>query len=369
MSMAGLSKRYYASIGAVLCLAGLIILQLMLKKPIVLNAVNQKEPNEVGTTPYFQELCQRNDILPLPLKCSDVSNTNTTNTDYSNVTRFLDCYNEIAENTTKTINFFAFAHGDTYLDMLPLYAFFALSSNQDSVVEMVVQNQTDFLQTHAKELVWIMNHFGIDSVCVRNMQPNITQRTNTSNTWRYLEPPVRHAQYTYIGDVDIFLTESVLDPKRMDQMKTWNIPYSNIIRPNTHRLTGVMLMRTNDFYTPKLLELQQTMTDVTGNDETVLYKIVNASGIGLPRLLNASDDDSLYQYRPLHGAHLTTSRGPGKRMCLTNFHDEHFCGLLSTRWLNEFLCLVSNNIVMDAIQKISTQMKLKMTHKNRTKCS
>jgi hypothetical protein len=148
--MARLSK-LYASIGVVLICAGLIILQPMLKKPIFLNDVNQKEPNEVGTMLYFQELCQCNDILPLPLKCSDVLNTNIT-TDYSNVTHFLDCHDEIVENTTKTINFFAFAHGDAYLDMLPLYAFFALSLNQDLVVEMVVQNQTDFLQTHSRNL-------------------------------------------------------------------------------------------------------------------------------------------------------------------------------------------------------------------------
>jgi hypothetical protein len=63
----------------------------------------------------------------------------------------------------------------------------------------------------------------------------------------------------------------------------------------------------------------------------------------LPPLLNASDDDddddddSLYQYCPIHGNNLTASRGLGKRMCLTNFNEKHFCSLLSTHWLNKFL--------------------------------
>ena len=51
-------------------------------------------------------------------------------------------------------------------------------------------------------------------LCVfETWQPNVIQRTEISNTWRYLEKPVRHAQYTYIGDVDIFLTESVLETR------------------------------------------------------------------------------------------------------------------------------------------------------------
>ena len=49
---------------------------------------------------------------------------------------------------------------------------------------------------------------------------------------------------TYMADVDIFLTESVLDPKRFKQMSFHNIPHSNIIHINTTMLTGVMLADT-----------------------------------------------------------------------------------------------------------------------------
>lgn len=365
-----LHHRKCVIMGACLCLAGLGTLQLNVRRPILVDEITEKERDEVGCTPYFQALCKRSDILPLPLNCSRVSNANLTDdADYSRLPLFLDCYNNISAKTAKTVNFFSFAHGDVYLDMLPLYAFFALSSNPNSVVEMVVKNQTDFYLKHAKELMWIMAHFDSSSVCVRNMAHNVIQRTEISNTWRYLEKPVRHAQYTYIGDVDIFMTESVLDDTmRMDQMKTWNIPYSNIVRPNTTRLTGVMLMRTDDFYTPKLLELQQTV-NAKGNDEMVLYRIVNASRIGLPP--DASDDDLLSKYRPLHGVHLSTNRGPGKSMCLSNFksHLMWWCVFLSTPLLEELLCVASSNIVMDSIHKITTQMKHNMTHKTKRICS
>ena len=51
-------------------------------------------------------------------------------------------------------------------------------------------------------------------------------------------------KYTYMADVDIFLTESLLDPKRFKQMSFHNIPHSNIIHINTTMLTGVMLADT-----------------------------------------------------------------------------------------------------------------------------
>jgi len=47
-----------------------------------------------------------------------------------------------------------------------------------------------------------------------------------------------HAKYSYISDIDILLMESpISDAMKLEQMKQYNLPYSNIIRPNTTRLT------------------------------------------------------------------------------------------------------------------------------------
>lgn len=245
--------------------------------------------------------------------------------------------------------------------MLPLYAFFALSSTPDAVVEMVVSDPSAaFIDNHAAKLSWLLAEFGSDSLCARNMFPNMQNRTKTSNTYRFLEQPVRNATFTYIGDVDIFLTQSVLDPRRLQQMQRNNIPYSNIIRPNTTRLTGLMLLHTRDFYTPELLQAQQDL-DANGNDEEFLYQLVNASGLGLPGTNET--------YRPAHGLHLSTNRGPGKRICLPDFeNDTRWCHVLSMPRLQEFLCIINsvnqhmneNLLLLDAIAQVSLQMESNM---------
>ena len=312
---------------------------------------------QIGTTPYFETLCRRNDIISLPLQCSATS----ANRDGGNATMLsslLDCHDD--NSTEKMVNFFSFAHGQKYVDVLPLYTFFALQTNQDSVVEMVVENRDEFIVNHARELAWLLDAFGSSSFCVRHVASKTMQQTKIANTYRFLERPVRRAKYTYIGDVDIFLNESVLDPKRLEQMKIWNIPYSNVIRPMTTRLTGVMLVKTEEFYTPALLSEQQEM-DAKGNDEMFLYKIVNASGIGLP---GTNVSDPLATYRPLHGLHLSNNRGPGKRMCLPNFEpkDEGWCTVLATPRLSEFLCLDGSKIILESLAKVSQQMEKNMTH-------
>ena len=92
-----LHHRKCVIMGACLCLAGLGTLQLNVKRPILVDEITEKERYEVGSTPYFQALCKRNDILPLPLNCSGVSNANLTDdADYSRLPLFLDCYNNIS---------------------------------------------------------------------------------------------------------------------------------------------------------------------------------------------------------------------------------------------------------------------------------
>ena len=330
-----------------------------------LKGTGNKKParHEIGSTSYFQDLCKRDDILSLPLDCN-VQKNSTINE--SSLSSLLDCYS-MQSLTNKTVNFFSVAHGDTYVRMLPLYAFFALFSNPNSVVEMVVVDREGFVLNHAEELLWLLNHFGSSSVCVRHVAPSTLNKTKTSNTFRFLEHPVITATYTYLADTDIFLTESVVDPLRLKQMEYWNIPYSNIIRPNQLRLTGVMLLRTDEFYTPKLLSIQQDM-EAKGNDEVVLYKLVNSSGMGLP---GTNYSDPMATYRPLHGVHLSTNRGPGKRMCLPSFaggNRQDWCRLLSTPLLDKFLCISKENIILESISKIQIQLQYNMTLVGKNYC-
>lgn len=119
------------------------------------------------------------------------------------------------------VNFFAPALKTHYEDMLLMYAHFALSSNPNSVVEMVVREKGSFIRRNRQAFSYLATHFA-DAICVREQNP-IWQTSKFKrlmpNSIRFLEVPVVQAKYAYIADTDILLTESVLDPERLQQMR------------------------------------------------------------------------------------------------------------------------------------------------------
>lgn len=68
------------------------------------------------------------------------------------------------------INFFSSAVGEKYENVLPMYAFYALHSNENSIVEMVVKNATHFVERKYNLLKWLsefaLRHSG--QICVRD---------------------------------------------------------------------------------------------------------------------------------------------------------------------------------------------------------
>lgn len=67
----------------------------------------------------------------------------------------------------KKVNFLAAADGP-HIDFLILYATFALRSNADSFVEIVVRDREKFILDKAEALSSILQAFGKETVCVRN---------------------------------------------------------------------------------------------------------------------------------------------------------------------------------------------------------
>ena len=323
----------------------------------------------------------------------NAQNRNTTNEQKpSPINSSLLCDNEVLLNTEGAfeeehlrhlrpdVNFFASAVGDKYEDILPMYVFYALTAHNDNnnsnhknngkaVAEIVVPDAERFIQRNEMALKFLQTKFSfsimtssssnnnnserktilpVPAICVRDYNRNWRDRTKTTNTWRFLETPIRKsARYTYIGDIDVFLLESpVYDPLRMQQMKEWNLPYSNIVRSYTRqppRLTGLMLVNTDKFYT-KSLSLAQNEVGASGNDEAFLYRIVQKAGFGVPPehstnvVVTENNNNvtvSLSKYRPSHGAHLSFNRGPYKKMCLV-VNQEAFKLLLSIECLEEY---------------------------------
>ena len=107
------------------------------------------------------------------------------------------------EQPETMVNFLSSAVGEKYEDILPMYAFYALSSHRSirACVEIVVQDSVNFVERHKASLAWLQDNFSFNdagAVCVRNYSSNHINRTRVPNTWRFLEVPSRPAKYTYM---------------------------------------------------------------------------------------------------------------------------------------------------------------------------
>ena len=237
------------------------------------------------------------------------------------------------------INIFAAAIGDIYERLIPFYAFFALSSNIDAVVEVVVTNTSSFIQRNARVLDWLLTEFG-RSICVRNLHLPLGKLPGLMrNTARFLEVPVVPSKYTYIGDTDILMFESVLhDSLRLEQMALSKLPYSNIVRNGTKKLTGLLLVDTKAFYSAPYREMIKKLIHPKsmlwkGNDEVILYSMVQKIH-GLP---DWDEDASFRTYRPVLGLHLSPNRIHNKVLGISSSVQE-WCKILTARSLADFLC-------------------------------
>jgi len=204
-----------------------------------------------------------------------------------------------------TVNFLACAIGETYEALLPPFTFFALKSNPNAFVELVVRDPHAFLEAHGKALD------GIASICGKHFmvrQFQHAQNKHIPNVYRFFEVPEVKATYTFITDVDIVVLDNIVAayaPKWEGNIR----PYINFVRPKAHRLTGVHFVHTERYYTNKMLDMQLAYYEQNkaDNDEIVLYKLCARAHSILAKE---------HQWRKIGGIHFSPNRGAGKAMDL-----------------------------------------------------
>lgn len=205
------------------------------------------------------------------------------------------------------INFLAYAidlnDGYTYENFLIPFLFFCLLHNKNSHVEIIVLEPYKFKNRYQDEINYIKkinNNFLI-------RKPQYKINNNNPNTYRFFESPTVKSQFTYISDVDIMYLEEIL-PKYLN---TWpqNLPYHNIVRPLTNRLSGLIMVKNNEYYTKEFLNIQKKIYDmnINKNDEMILYDMCKEVH-GLP--------DYSFTYRSIFGIHFSPNRGLNKKMML-----------------------------------------------------
>ena len=157
------------------------------------------------------------------------------------------------------INFIASAYDkpqkQTYSSFLIPFAFFALLTNVNSHVEIIVENVNDFKKMFLKELI-ALEKFN-KNFLIRC--PRFKKNKHIPNTYRFFETPNIEAEYTYIADIDIMFLESDIVNK---YKSFWpqGLPYNNILRnKDSVRLTGVHMIKTEEYFTKEFILTQQKL--------------------------------------------------------------------------------------------------------------
>ena len=196
----------------------------------------------------------------------------------------------------KKICFFTVATGRWKMFILP-YIFSVLYFNKDAFVEVL----TRFEDVFTEGIVPLAEMFNYNFK-IRELPAIDPARKLPDAALRFVLEPQIKCEYTYIGDVDILVLQSGISKYHEDIMAEANSCYSNIVRPNNvRRFTGLHVVKSQPYY-DATRELRDTISIKHGNDEMLLYEIVEKC-IGDPLLYT---NEKICE----HGFHLSLMREP-----------------------------------------------------------
>lgn len=190
-----------------------------------------------------------------------------------------------------------------YECFIPLYVYFASKHNPDADFEFLVKD----LDNQFEQLIFkFKKEFNINNLKLRSYDNNIS-----AITYRFLEEPITKCKYTYIGDIDLFITENILK-FHLNEMKKYDTIYDNKIRLENHDyLSGLHFVKTDEWYEKtketrkKYFNKIDSTKNNTENCERILKNIVLESNI---KLLDNVKENTFN--RPAHGIHISLSRVP-----------------------------------------------------------
>ena len=196
----------------------------------------------------------------------------------------------------KRICFFTVATDRWKMFILP-YIFSVLYFNKDACLELLTR-KTDIDPQALGILTGMFRNYFV----IRELPEVEGPRKIPDAGLRFvLEPNIR-LEYTYIGDVDILVLQSGISNYHEEIINASGGYYSNIVRPNNvRRFTGLHVVKTQPYY-DATRAMRETVKCLHGNDEMLLYEIVEKC-IGDPRLY---PNTKICE----HGFHLSLMREP-----------------------------------------------------------
>jgi hypothetical protein len=197
------------------------------------------------------------------------------------------------------INFLTTAEDKHIMFVIP-YIYNILTRVPDSFAEIYVPDSAQWIKGNKSAYEALRDYN--ESFVILDLPEFAPKRKITPNTKRFLiESVIKESDVTYIGDVDILIFDPDIEQFHTKQMTANNTCFSNIVRQNTNRLTGLHGVHTKDWY-EKTRKIRNKIKD-TGCDEQTLYAIAKKA-VGTPEHLTKNNT------RPVHGLHLSLNRTP-----------------------------------------------------------
>lgn len=184
----------------------------------------------------------------------------------------------------------AYADINYYIFVIP-YIYFCLKYNKNTIVEILLDDKNLFEKENENAIKYMDEIFPNRFILSQSKK----FRDVLPNSVRFLEQPTNKTKYVYIGDIDLLIFESILDV-HLDLIRDNSLDFSNVIRKNSKRLTGLHFIEYDKMYPlPYLEDIDLSHT----NDEELLYIIMERKGRTLP---------VGFKKRPLLGVHFSLNR-------------------------------------------------------------
>lgn len=215
----------------------------------------------------------------------------------------------------KPLCFVAFVYGD-YTQYIPFYIYSILKSYPEYYVKIFVNKKLNSIENKALEMIRerLSTNFEIRENYFKEFNiEELKIPEEGKKALRFLLPKEEFLNFenVYFGDIDFLIVKETpnLLEGHLEHCKKTGLPYSNIVRKNSKRLTGLHFYKVDEYYNKmdeiiySYLENKDKLVSHLSKykwDEEFLYDIVK-EGIGFEGL-------SKYDYRPHHGFHIGTIR-------------------------------------------------------------
>lgn len=188
-----------------------------------------------------------------------------------------------------------------YEKYIPLFALSHLFNNNDAVVEIGIE---DDLEEKTIKCVEIINQHYDNRLFIRkipfNKYPGLA-----IGAVRFINQPEHISKYVYITDIDIICLDKEIADIHAKQMMKTGLPYCNMVRIGTRKLTGLHFSKWDSIY--PLPDIDKLIADGHRRDESrilcdeiLLHEIV----------ANKCEINYSLKYRPVHGIHISQQRQP-----------------------------------------------------------